>query len=408
LRVSFILLFLHLLCHSLLSAQEHYHLKGRVVDAKLEHPVSFATIQMLHRGIGTYANDSGRFSLSLSMESAQNDSLLLRSIGYRDTIIAIADVIRAKSDKIALQPKIFHTPEVSINGLKAEDLVRKAIEHIPANMQSDALELKGNYYQWHRENDRYVRFIQAGISIWSPSYSSLGKRGRMVERISIDRLRRSNVYEQNGFEHGDHLSDLMLENCLRYPIGGPLNLKSLSLYAFEYADVQASHPGLEEVAFFYHHPGDEVIQSGSMLIELGSFAIQYIQVNSYPSNSHFESEHSDWVLLNSTVDLHFMPGEKGYYLHSARQQYNHEVWDSKLASYRYLVEETFLWVADSVEISGDQARSGFHSFTNLYDRNYEYQSSDWAELPMDLFPEGLVEALDLCNDPERQFSQNGL
>lgn len=68
-----------------------------IVDRDTDRPVPYATIKVLHTRLGQVASASGEFTLPIGL----TDSVLISSVGYRDTILAGKDI----KDRIALVPQ---------------------------------------------------------------------------------------------------------------------------------------------------------------------------------------------------------------------------------------------------------------------------------------------------------------
>ncbi len=103
---------------------------GFVYDHATKTPVPYVNISILKSSVGTSSDDDGSYKLSIKNEDL-NKSVKLSSLGYKDSILKIADFVKLKD--IYLKPIIEKLPEVRltkqqeeiilvVNKIKEEDL----------------------------------------------------------------------------------------------------------------------------------------------------------------------------------------------------------------------------------------------------------------------------------------------
>jgi hypothetical protein len=103
-------LFLFLFLFLFLSSARSQERRGIIVDRETGKPVSYATVKVLNTRFGQVASGSGEFSLVIS----PGDSVLISSVGYRDTILAEKDI----KDRIALVPQHRLMPGLTVKKRK--------------------------------------------------------------------------------------------------------------------------------------------------------------------------------------------------------------------------------------------------------------------------------------------------
>lgn len=114
------------------SLGQEYTIMGKVVDKTTGEPISFANVVVKGKNIGTAANDSGYYTLTLHNPY---DTLIASLIGYEDLYMPISQGRNQVID-FYLEPSNIGLSEVVIwgTGERLEDIIfRKIQEHKPLN-----------------------------------------------------------------------------------------------------------------------------------------------------------------------------------------------------------------------------------------------------------------------------------
>jgi hypothetical protein len=134
------LIFLLLLFCLQLSAQDVARveplLKGQLIDAEGQTPISFAHITNLQRGLRTISDSSGFFNLPAST----GDTLLISSVTYGQHKVAVPP----KSEKrfrIELLPNVYELEEVVIQSLPSERKFKEMLLGMDSPEKEDKLDL---------------------------------------------------------------------------------------------------------------------------------------------------------------------------------------------------------------------------------------------------------------------------
>lgn len=115
--LSKLLLSISFICFSVIcNAQETtaMQLHGVVKDKDSGFYLSYVSIGIQNKGIGTVSDSTGKFSIQIEQEQL-NDSLLFSIVGYESKKIAVRDMISAGANVvIVLQQKITQLSEITI------------------------------------------------------------------------------------------------------------------------------------------------------------------------------------------------------------------------------------------------------------------------------------------------------
>jgi len=96
-------------------AQDSEFLMGKVVDQKTKEPVVFATVRIKGKAKGVITNMDGSFKMPSSFKK-EGDTLIISSMGYTSTPIALADIVYNRVNIIAIKPSVVMLNEVVVEG----------------------------------------------------------------------------------------------------------------------------------------------------------------------------------------------------------------------------------------------------------------------------------------------------
>ena len=112
-RNTILFLLFFLMLNTNISAKDLI-LKGKVLNQNSKEPLMFANMTVGTSSVGTTTDIDGKFALKITEEYAK-DSLYITMIGYKDQIIAIADLRDQKKEVIfLLAPAAFEVPTLEI------------------------------------------------------------------------------------------------------------------------------------------------------------------------------------------------------------------------------------------------------------------------------------------------------
>jgi hypothetical protein len=120
-----------------LHAQDPLTIHGKILDRSTGAPLPFAQITISSAAMGTTSNEEGAFLLNIPF-LLRNDSLLVAYLGYEPQKIAIGRLTQDAA-VIRLKPRAIQLSEVEVVGLTPEEVIRRAVAHIPENYGTDSV-----------------------------------------------------------------------------------------------------------------------------------------------------------------------------------------------------------------------------------------------------------------------------
>jgi hypothetical protein len=362
--------------------QSIQRISGTVVSSVNKSGLPFCTISILNSNQATLAKENGSFDFSFLRH--RSDTLLISMLGYTAKKITVDSIKIKDSLIIELVPETFEIPVINIEGLSAKETVIKAIKNLSENFPDSPMLVQSYYRQVHKEDNEFVRLIEA-IVITNEMPRPYYQNKVANEKVFISCLRRSNVYEQNHEQHGDHLTDLLDENPFKFPVGTVLNLKGIDFFSFHFKENKSDADFMIE--FSSIHSTDDKIQNGMIWIDPDQLIIKRILIKTFPNPeskiTHFAAMGQPylWELRNGSYDITFKKVNGRYITDHIIKSYSHELYDTRVHSLAHIVEENFEWIPFKFLSDATLNQYHFTSSSNLYSQKYDYHSVDWLEFP---------------------------
>jgi len=172
-------------------SQKTTTINGVIFQVSSSEPISYASISIKGKPIGTVANELGKFTFHFS-DSLKNDTLIISSIGFK-TYKKQIDLILKDSLKnfyldtvsIQIQPLF-----VFLKGETAEQIINKALKNIKKNYPKRMYYMDAFYRELSMREDKYARLIEAAVSIQDFGYDTDLK----LAKIKVNEIRKSDDY----------------------------------------------------------------------------------------------------------------------------------------------------------------------------------------------------------------------
>lgn len=113
-----------------LSAQQQ--VRGHIIDAATDIPMSFVNIAVVGSTYGTVSNQNGEFTISLDKIN-HTDSIAFHYIGYKTITIEVNDLTDGMTLKMKGKPVKFRTIAIIANPYNPKELIKKALERKEEN-----------------------------------------------------------------------------------------------------------------------------------------------------------------------------------------------------------------------------------------------------------------------------------
>jgi CarboxypepD_reg-like domain len=382
--------------------------KGKVCIKGTAIPIDFVSIGIANSYISTYSSTNGDFELHIPTRYLVDSSrLLFSALGYSTAQFSLAEKDKNQLLHVFLSPKDNELNPVAVVGYSAKTIVSKAIDNVTKTYYQKPFIQSCFFRQYHRENGTYVRLIDAFVDVYHPAFYQTNSHV-LRDRFVVRAVRRSNVYEQNGDMHGDHLSDLLMENLIVYTLGSPFNQRNLNYFNFHFSNEDDS---LVYTINFETKPfTNEKKLKGTLLINKGDLAFVRVECYRYPE----KIENNNWKFVNGHLLISFQKVHQQYVIDTLKMFYNHDVKNKINDNYQWTVEENFelYTLSNQFENVDSLHEAGsFSDMSNLYQLKYAtpvFNSLLNQFKPYIPFPVGLQKDVEFKSIPiEEQFIRNG-
>ena len=204
----FLLLCLFLVC--LLSfSQDRDFIIGKLLDAKTQEPIVFASIRIKDRALGIISNADGGFRIPLKYKE-YGDIIEISSMGYKSKEIIIHDFDVNELNVVRLEPALLELDEAIVSEkfkrkkkyISPKNIVRKAIKAIPDNYATRLFSTIGYYrdYQIKDKDSSYLNLNEAILEVFDPGFAKLDFQNTKVRIYN---------YKQNSdFDRNARAADL--------------------------------------------------------------------------------------------------------------------------------------------------------------------------------------------------------
>jgi len=392
-------------------AQENIYLRGFVYDKDASNaPLSMAAIQLKNTQLGGLADDNGYFEIPIPKMNLK-DSLKVSYVGYSPQSLSIIHYKEGDTLRVYISSSAETKQDVVIVAENAKGVLLKAIQNMRKNLLYDSLIATGFYRQYHKENGKYVRLIEAYVSAAFNCKSPY--KYSFHESVQVNQQRRSNSFETNGDEHGDHLVDLLKENPYSYNRNNFLDAKKLDSYAPKFYSEDSV---VYVISLRYKESSSVKLVQAKVWVQKETYAITRMEVEKFPNPYYVKSRYANdsrWQLVNEKDVIETAKVNSKYVVSSIERSYNHHVLNRKTGNVDFIVEEGFELYFDDFNaenVTEDLVKGNFSAATNLYTSTYKYNSKFWNEYDLlDEYPlkQEIKKDLEQGKQLEEQFKENG-
>ena len=146
---------------------KYFFLSGRILDDKKEDPISYASVSLFKKPVGTITNADGEFILKLHPENIQ-DTLIVSCMGYSQVILPAYELLDL--DIITMQPISIRIREIKVTSTTPQQLLSNIRENMEKNYSSELRLMTAFYRETLRQDDKYINVSEAVTEILKSPY----------------------------------------------------------------------------------------------------------------------------------------------------------------------------------------------------------------------------------------------
>lgn len=159
-------------------------ISGKVTDRETSEPLQYATIGIRHLGKGTVTNSNGEFILKITADCL-DDTITISYVGYVSRTVPVRSFV-GNIMNIKLDRDFVSIPEIIVRFQDPLNIIRRAVNSIPANYGTTPAMLTGFYREgvFHRKEPQV--YTEAVLSIYKSPYA----RSLLNDQIKVIRSRK--------------------------------------------------------------------------------------------------------------------------------------------------------------------------------------------------------------------------
>ncbi len=192
---------------------------GKVIDKETKEPLTFASIGLKGKSIGTITNMQGEFDFHLSSEM-RNDFLVINMLGYKTFEAQIWKLLDVNPLVIEMEKSSFILNEVVISDtLTGGEILQIALSRIEQNYPMDPYLMYGFYRDLKKVGGTYISLLEAAVKIYDKDYKEPRNKNKLRESVALQEVRRSIGYSSrftSYFDQDNLLEVLLRHNSVRY------------------------------------------------------------------------------------------------------------------------------------------------------------------------------------------------
>jgi CarboxypepD_reg-like domain len=152
--------------------QDLITIRGKVVDSETRNPLVFATVAVMETNVAIVTNIDGEFILKIG-ETVTSKNIEVSFLGYKNKVIPISELKdNGAKNVIELISAPIPIKEIIVRPLDPYDIVRKAIDNIGKNYESEPNLMTSFYRETIKKNRTYVSIGEAVVEIFKAPYGN--------------------------------------------------------------------------------------------------------------------------------------------------------------------------------------------------------------------------------------------
>ncbi len=304
---NLILLFV-LFGFSLAGLAQKITVSGKVIDKETKEPLTFASIGLKGKSIGTISNLRGEFDFHIPHEF-RNDFLIINMLGYKTYEAPIWTLLDARELIIEIEKSPFILDEVVISDtLTGGDILQIALSRVEQNYPMTPFLMYGFYRDLKKVGGTYISLLEAAVKIYDEDYKEPRNKNKLRERVALQEVRRSIGYSSrftSYFDNDNLLEVLLLHNSVRYR-----HFPHEQSFFEKISRLKDSYFDGQEI-FILSHNGDYNL---TVHVEKGTYAIMHIEYEEKGADELTKKRGLESKLVNTKRVNDFKKYDGKYYI----------------------------------------------------------------------------------------------
>lgn len=245
-------------------------IKGKVIDSSTKKSVPYTNIYLVGTNLGTISNNDGEFLLKVPV-AYSNTPIRFSFMGYKSQDLTV-EQLKMQNNLVELAIEVITLKELVIRSNDPQNLIRSALNNIPANYGTTPYICTAFYRESVMQNKQYVGLAEAVLNIYKSRYSNEFE----ADRVKVFKGRKSEdvkrmdtiLFKLQGGHHAVVLLDLA-KNPESF-----MTPEYFSDYEFKPVNITNIEGRQTYVIEFTQREGlQEPLYSGKLYIDMNTLAI---------------------------------------------------------------------------------------------------------------------------------------
>jgi hypothetical protein len=350
---------------------------GKIIDAKTNQPIPFASVYLQTKSTGTVSNAAGEFVLKIP-EVSPGDIVVVSSVGYKTSYTAIPLENRTTL-RLHLEPVAIQLNEVTVNVETGLSLIKKVLAKIPENYDTASAQFTAFYREHLWLGDYELAFNESVLDI----YKVMRENKTFADRLRIIKGRKKAIDHSKDPQFYTWISNVA--NGARGTLGddfvqynqakfSPLKPENFRYYHYEYTGtIREGDRDLLVVDILPKERVRKAMIQAKIFIDESSMAVVRMDFHLSPQGIRYLNRHGKGGLgysimskvIRARLDFskfsytfQYKPYRGKWYL-----SYAHRHWESLLNSNKRNMKDR-LWLADMHLVITDVKTDSVKPFEN--------------------------------------------
>lgn len=157
-------------------------ISGLIKDSDTNLPIPYTYIYIKGTSFGTISNLDGRYVFFMP-GTPTRDSIVVSCVGYSTRTFSLQS-INDSIFNVSLKPSLIMLQGVTVVPLNIKPIFEKAQQKINENYPAKPSILKGVFHQSLKQDNSYVRLVDAAVEIYQPTYRSDRKESNQIKLLN--------------------------------------------------------------------------------------------------------------------------------------------------------------------------------------------------------------------------------
>ena len=149
---------------------KYFFISARIIDDKKGDPITYASVSILRKPIGTITNTDGDFLLKIHPDNIR-DTIIISSMGFEQILLPAYELL--DEDLIVMNTFSIRIKEVKVTAINPLQMLANIRDNLSVNYPEDSRLMTAFYRETVRQDGNYISVSEAVIEILKSPYDNI-------------------------------------------------------------------------------------------------------------------------------------------------------------------------------------------------------------------------------------------